>query len=90
MDFTAKAKELFSGDVIQTVAGAGVGFFGSRLAYKYGTSKITAISGYPEMTDLAVVIAGLFMKGSWRAGMVGGAGLSLVDNLLKRFKVELL
>ena len=86
----AKVKDLFSGDTAQIVAGAGIGFYGSRLLYKYGTSKITPISGYQELTDGAVMITGMFLKGNWRTGMIAGAGTSLIDNLLKRFKVELL
>jgi len=90
MEIQAALKGVLKTDTAVIAAFAAVGFFGTRVLHNTLVSKVDALTPYRELTAVAVmVLATVFATGNNRIAAIGGAGVSLVDDLAKRGGIEL-
>ena len=82
-------KQVMTVDTIKLILLAAVGYLAARLLQRGVIRNIDALRGFPEVSDIVVILAATFvLQPSLRVPVVAGAGVSLVKNLLDRADIE--
>ena len=82
-------KEVMTANTVKLILLAAVGYIAARLLQHGVIRNIGPLRGFPEVSDIVVILAATFvLQPNLRIPVVAGAGVSLVKNLLDRADIE--
>jgi len=86
---TAGMKETFTVKTLVMVLVAVVGYMVARLLQEHVVNRIDVLRRIPEVSDVVVMVTSAsLLKGDMSQAATIGAGISLVNNLGARFRID--
>ncbi|MBT9164841.1 MAG: hypothetical protein DDT23_00849 [candidate division WS2 bacterium] len=87
--FRTGIRETFQVKTLVMLLAAVIGYMAARLLQQHVLRRIDFLARTPEVSDLLVMVLGAgFIRGDNGTAVVIGAGISLVNNLGTRFRID--